>query len=145
MKKLTALFFCLLLFPAFGQTSPPAPEVSTPKKTETSTSKKNEYTPVDVTPFRGISDIDPKIVALRTLGRFTTPQPEGLKSESISVSYSGDKAVVTHTITGVADDSIAARKYRLEMKLIGGKWQLAAAGQQQKCRSDNKWRKDRCP
>ncbi len=133
-----------LLITTIGQSiaqesDPKQPQESTPK-----TPKKEDYAPVDVTPFQAISDIDPKIVAFRTLGRFTTPQPEGLKSESISVSYASGKAVVTHTITGVADDSIAAVKYRLEMSLVGGKWQLTWAGKQQKCRTDKKWTKARC-
>lgn len=133
MKKSFLLFSVLFLLasPSFAQTSGSA--------------KKDEYAPIDITPYRAISDIDPKMVALQTLGKFTTPQPEGLRSESISVSYTPGKAIVTHTITGVPDDSIAGFKYRLEMKLVDGKWQLAAAGKQQKCRSDNKWRKDNCP
>ncbi len=137
MKKTATLAFILLSVASSLVAQTPEPEPA-PKP-------KVEYAPIDITPYRELSDIDPKLVALRTFGKFSTPQPDGLKSESISVSYSAGKAIVTHTITGGVDGAISALKYRLEMKLIGGKWQLVAAGKQQKCRSDNKWRNDKCP
>ncbi len=137
-KFVSLICLALLGLPAFSQTTTPEPNPP-------ASSKKDQYAPIDITPYREISDIDPKIVAFRTFGKFTSPQPDGLKSESISVSYSTGKAVVTHTMTGTIDPLISAVKYRLEMKLTGGKWQLEAAGKQQKCRSDNKWRKDKCP
>ncbi|MFN3360260.1 MAG: hypothetical protein ACK421_02360 [Pseudanabaenaceae cyanobacterium] len=107
-------------------------------------SPKEDFAPLDITPFRSVRDVDPKLVAFRTFGKLESPQPEGLKSESVSVSYSVGKAVVTHTITGVPDDAIAAFKYRLELSLVNGKWQLTWAGRQQKCRKDKKWTKGSC-
>ncbi|MCS6958955.1 MAG: hypothetical protein RMK91_02780 [Pseudanabaenaceae cyanobacterium SKYGB_i_bin29] len=138
MGKLLVLYLCLGLLNLAvlaESTSPP-----TTKKRTT----KEDFAPLDITPFSTVGDIDPKLVAFRAFAKFSTPQPEGLKSESISVSYSTGKAVVTHTVTGSTDAAVSAWKYRLEMSLVNGKWKLTWAGKQQKCRKDNKWTKGSC-
>lgn len=144
-KQLFPIVICLGMMSFFcpiGQTQT-KPSPSKPPATP-EVSKKEEYAPLDISPYKAVTDADPKILAFRTFGKLDSAQPEGLKSESISVSYSTGKAVLTHTITGLADDSILGQKYRLEMTLTNGKWQLVWAGRQQKCRNNNKWIKEKC-
>ena len=62
-------------------------------------------------------------------------EEEGRKAESVSVDYSNrdNRAVILNTKEGLADDSVAAMRYRVEMQRIQGKWQIIWVGSQSKC------------
>jgi hypothetical protein len=93
------------------------------------------YAPVDITPFRNESDPNPLLLAIRTFGQREGAFPEGLRSESVTVNYiTPERAVVELTVNGLADDSVAARRVRLEMRLRQDRWVLVAAGRQNQCR-----------
>jgi hypothetical protein len=62
-----------------------------------------------------------------------TEEAEGRKSEEISVKYGKNSAVILHTEDGLADDSLAARRYRIEMTKVNNKWQISWVGLQTKC------------
>ncbi len=107
------------------------------------------YAPVDIAPFRHESDPNPLILAIRTFGKRETAFPEGLRSETLTVNYlSPDRAVVEMTIDGLADDSVAALRYRLEMRLRQNRWVLVAVGRQNRCRrtpTPRLWTGELCP
>ncbi len=94
--------------------------------------------------FRPVSNVtlapgaDPMAIVFAT--RQANTEPTG--SEQIKLSYPApDKAIVTVTKTGLADDSVAATRTRYEFKpaadASGAKqWQLAQVGEQNKCQRD---------
>ncbi len=107
------------------------------------------YAPVDITPFRNESDPNPLLLAIRTFGQREGAFPEGLRSESVIVNYiTPERAVVELTVNGLADDSVAARRFRLEMRLRQDRWVLVAAGRQNQCRrgaNPRLWTGQVCP
>ncbi|APB33623.1 hypothetical protein GlitD10_1302 [Gloeomargarita lithophora Alchichica-D10] len=107
------------------------------------------YAPVDIAPFRNESDPNPLLLAIRTLGKREGAFPEGLRSETLTVNYvSPERAVVELTVNGLADDSVAALRYRLEMRLRQDRWVLVAAGRQNRCRrtpNPQLWTGQICP
>ena len=71
----------------------------------------------------------PNQIAVKLFGY--TGEEEGRKAESVSVDYSNrDRAVILNTQEGLADDSVAAMRYRVEMQRIQGKWQIIWVGSQ---------------
>ncbi len=107
------------------------------------------YAPVDITPFRNESDPNPLLLAIRTFGQRAGAFPEGLRSESLTVNYlSPERAVVELLVDGLADDSVAALRYRLELRLRQDRWVLVAAGRQNRCRrapNPRLWTGQMCP
>ncbi len=107
------------------------------------------YAPVDIAPFRNESDPNPLLLAIRTFGQREGAFPEGLRSERLTVNYiSPERAVVELTTDGLADDSVAALRYRLEMRLRQDRWVLVAAGRQNRCRrtpNPQLWTGQICP
>ena len=92
---------------------------------------------------------DPQAIALSALGLRETTESE---SEQIELDYPQENlAVVTITQTNLADDSVAAIRYRVEFAPYGGQdqkqWQVIWAGQQFQCRRDRShqdWGKNLC-
>lgn len=95
--------------------------------------------------FRPVTNVtlapgaDPMALVFAT--RQSSAEPTG--SEQIRVSYPApDKALVTVTKTGLADDSVAAIRTRYEFTPVtdaaeGAKqWQLTQVGEQNKCQRD---------
>lgn len=92
---------------------------------------------------------NPKAVALSAFGNI---ESEG-GSQDVSVDYpQRDRAIVTITQTGVADDSSGAIRYRVELQQnqsaqAGKQWEIVWAGSQVKChpgRGHQDWSTKRC-
>jgi PAS domain-containing protein len=74
----------------------------------------------------------PNQIAVQLFGY--TGEEEGRKAESVSINYiNRDRAVIINTQEGLADDSVAAMRYRVEMQQVKGKWQIIWVGSQSKC------------
>jgi hypothetical protein len=59
---------------------------------------------------------------------------EGNYSEAVELlSKTADQQVVLFTQVGLPDDSVRARRHRLEFERQGSRWQLAWAGRQVQC------------
>jgi hypothetical protein len=92
---------------------------------------------------------DPKTVALAAFGNI---ESEG-GSREVKVNYpQRDRAIVTITQTGVADDSIGGIRYRVELEKnqsapAGKQWKIVWAGSQVKCqpqRGHQDWSTELC-
>lgn len=93
---------------------------------------------------------DPKAIALKAFGNI---ESEGGSRQVEMTNPQPDKAVVTITQTGVADDSISAMRYRVEFlstssaAQTGKQWQMVWAGSQHKChvgRGHQDWSNELC-
>lgn len=74
----------------------------------------------------------PKAVAVQLFSN--SEEEEGRKSEEISVAYpTGETAVIVHTIVGLADDSVAGIRNRIELRRNQNKWEIVWVGEQYKC------------
>jgi hypothetical protein len=124
-------------------------EVSLTKKSP-SKNARSGYTPINLKtiPNHTLTDKDPKLLTIKIFGQRESAQPEGLRSESLEVSYpKANTAIIIFTIDGLADDSIDAQKYRIEMELVAGKWKIIWAGTKVKCkpnRGHSNWSSQRC-
>ncbi|MEG4109876.1 hypothetical protein QUA04_27965 [Microcoleus sp. S13_C5] len=52
-----------------------------------------------------------------------------------------------HTVLGLADDSVAAMRHRIELRLRPNKWEIVGIGRQSKCqpnRGHQNWARGRC-
>ncbi len=128
-----ALFFGSIPFISCDLTA-----IANPPDRQTSERRAN-YRAINLTaiPANRLSDRDPKLAAIKAFGERESAQPEGLISESLEVSYPGaGKAIAIAIVDGLADDSVRAKKYWIEMQLTGEKWKIVWAGTQVKCRSD---------
>lgn len=92
---------------------------------------------------------NPKAIALSVFGNI---ESEG-GSQEVTVDYpQRDRAIVTITQTGVADDSIGAIRYRVELQKnrsaqASKQWEIVWAGSQVKChpeRGHQDWSTERC-
>jgi hypothetical protein len=99
-------------------------------------------------PSDRLTDRDPRLAAIKAFGDRELPQPEGIKSETLEVIYpKTGNAIVTMITDGLADDSVRAEKYRIEMQLVGELWKITWAGTQVKCyegRGHTDWSKQPC-
>lgn len=94
--------------------------------------------------------LDPKAIALAAFGN--REKSEGAFQETVTVDHRDPKrAVVLITQTGLADDSVYARRYRVEFEptVRVGKalWRMQWAGQQYRCqpnRGAQDWTTDLC-
>ena len=70
------------------------------------------------------------------------------KSRGISVQYpTRETAVIEHTVMGLADDSVAAMRHRIELVFRQNKWEILWIGRQSKCqpnRGHQNWAAGRC-
>jgi len=75
---------------------------------------------------------NPKSVAVQLFSN--SLEEEGRKSEDISVAYpTTETAVIVYTIIGLADDSVAGIRNRIELKRNQNKWEIIWVGEQYKC------------
>lgn len=75
----------------------------------------------------------PKEVAARLFAKET--ETEGKQSEQILIEYPNNNgAIITYTVVGLADDSLAGVRYRIELKRNADIWRIAWVGQQTKCK-----------
>ncbi len=81
-----------------------------------------------------IKATNPKAVAAQLFS--SLEEEEGRSSEDISITYSlGETALIVYTRIGVADDSVGAIRYRIELKRNQNKWEIVWVGRQFKCQS----------
>ena len=95
---------------------------------------------------RKITVSNPKDIAAKLFSRDT--ESEGRKSDQISVEYpTRETAIIVKTIIGLADDSVAGMRYRIELKLTQNKWEIVWIGRQSQCqpnRGHQNWASGRC-
>ncbi|NJK75729.1 MAG: hypothetical protein HC849_20400 [Oscillatoriales cyanobacterium RU_3_3] len=93
-----------------------------------------------------ITTFNPKDIAVKLFGGDS--DSEGRKSDAISVEYpTRNTAVIVHTVVGLADDSVAAMRYRIELGIKQNKWEIVWVGRQSKCqpnRGHQNWAAGRC-
>jgi hypothetical protein len=81
---------------------------------------------------RKITLSNPKDIAAKLFS--SDRETEGRKSDQISVEYpTRETAVIVHTVIGLADDSVAAMRHRIELRLRQNKWEIVWIGRQSKC------------
>jgi hypothetical protein len=79
-----------------------------------------------------ITTFNPKDIAVKLFS--SDRESEGRKSDAISVEYpTRNTAVIVHTVVGLADDSVAAKRYRIELGIRQNKWEIIWVGRQSKC------------
>ncbi|OKH54600.1 hypothetical protein NIES2101_07280 [Calothrix sp. HK-06] len=113
-------------------------------------SARSGYRVVDVKKFvaqNQISTSNPNQVAVKLFA--DTDEAEGRKSENVEVKYpTRDTAVVVMTKEGLADDSVAAIRRRVEMQRSQNKWRVVWVGEQNKCargKVSQVWTNKLCP
>ncbi len=127
-------------------------QLSQPNSVE-ETGKRADYKPVPLENITsGLQGSDPSTIALNAFGNI---ESEG-GSRKVEVAYpQPGRAVVTITQTGVADDSVGAIRYRVELTTVGRSllvkspppWQIEWAGSQVKCwpgRGHQDWSTELC-
>lgn len=77
-------------------------------------------------------------------------EAEGRKAEQVGVTYTTrNTAVIMHTEEGLADDSVAAQRKRVEMQRIQNQWRVVWVGEQYKCQPNRggniNWSGKLCP
>jgi peptidoglycan hydrolase-like protein with peptidoglycan-binding domain len=81
--------------------------------------------------------LNPKAVATSLFKG--TAEEEGRSLEEISITYSRDRrmAVILWTIVGLADDSVRAMRFRIELGIVlsQNKWTIVWVGRQFKCQA----------
>jgi hypothetical protein len=124
---------------------------SSPQKiaqANTKTNPRTGYAVINIKEFiaqKNLTVTTPNQVATKIFSY--TGEEEGRKSEDISIKYSNNNAVILHTEDGLADDSLAARRYRVEMTKVNNKWQISWVGLQTKCwqgRGHQNWSGKNC-
>jgi cytoskeletal protein RodZ len=123
-------------------------------KTTTASAKahRENYKPISLTKIadaKALASNDPKALALSAFGNI---ESEG-GSRDVTVDYpQPNQAIVTITQTGVADDSVGAIRYRVELQpeksaQTGKQWEIVWAGSQVKChpgRGHQDWSTELC-
>lgn len=95
-----------------------------------------------------VHDADPHATAIAIFARYTQ-ESEGRRSESINIEYDWNGgAIATITIMGLADDSVAAERIRLDFKRDSHSiWELVWMGRQHQCqqgRGSQTWTTQAC-
>ncbi|MEG4940085.1 hypothetical protein [Microcoleus sp. F4-D5] len=89
---------------------------------------------------------NPKDIAAKLFS--SEEESEGRKSDQISLEYpTRETAVIVHTVIGLADDSVAGMRHRIELRLRQNKWEIVWIGRQSKCqpnRGHQNWASGRC-
>jgi hypothetical protein len=81
---------------------------------------------------RKITVSNPKDIAVKLF--ILDGESEGRKSDQISVEYpTRETAVILQTVVGLADDSVAGMRHRIELRLRQNKWEIVWMGRQSKC------------
>lgn len=98
-------------------------------------SARSGYRVMDVKNFvtrNQISNSNPNQVAVKLFA--DAEEAEGRKSENVEIKYPTlDTAVVLMTKEGLADDSVAAIRRRVEMQRSQNQWRVVWVGEQNKC------------
>lgn len=126
---------------------------STAKTTPSSPSVgRDNYKPISLSQTveaKALTGDDPKAIALSAFGNI---ESEG-GSRDVTVEYpQPERAIVTITQTGVADDSVGGIRYRVELQQnkkapTGRQWEMVWVGSQVKChpnRGHQDWSKELC-
>lgn len=110
---------------------------------------RSNYESINVKQFVGdrkITVSNPKDIASKLFS--SDQESEGRKSDGISVEYpTRQTAVIVHTVIGLADDSVAAMRHRIELTIRQNKWEIVWIGRQSKCqpnRGHQNWASGRC-
>lgn len=165
MSRNPKIFFVMLLgaalsLSAYGSQRSPVPPSSLTLSSERATAQllsdrvpaeRQNYKSISLTEIapKALVGTNPKTVALSAFGNIESE--EG--SQDVSVDYpQRDRAIVTITHTGVADDSIGAIRYRVELQQnptaqASKQWKIVWAGSQVKChpgRGHQDWSTERC-
>jgi hypothetical protein len=94
---------------------------------------RSAYNELDSPAGTDLVTADPTELAMELFG--ISEPVEGNFSESVdTVVESETQRVVTLTQTGLADDSVEGKRYRLDFVPAGENWQLDWVGDQQRCR-----------
>jgi len=95
---------------------------------------------------RKITVSNPKDIAAQLFS--SDRESEGRKTDQISVEYpTRETAVILQTVVGLADDSVAGMRHRIELRLRKNKWEIVWIGRQSKCqpnRGHQNWASGRC-
>ncbi|MEG4343535.1 hypothetical protein QUB70_09620 [Microcoleus sp. A003_D6] len=95
---------------------------------------------------RKITLSNPKDIAAKLF--ILDRESEGRKSDGISVEYpTRETAVIVQTVIGLADDSVAGMRHRIELRLRQNKWEIVWIGRQSKCqpnRGHQNWASGLC-
>jgi hypothetical protein len=115
--------------------------------------ERDQYQPIALETISSVlQGSDPAAIALNAFGSM---ESEG-GTRQVEVAYpQANQAVVIITQTGLADDSVAAIKYRVELSTFGRSilvtsprvWQMVWAGSQVKCRlgrGEQNWSTKNC-
>lgn len=113
--------------------------------------ERQNYKPISLAEFapNTLVGANPKAIALSVFGNI---ESEG-GSQEVTVNYpQRERAIVMITQTGVADDSIGAIRYRVELQQnqtaqASKQWEIVWAGSQVKChpeRGHQDWSTERC-
>jgi hypothetical protein len=96
---------------------------------------RSNYESINVKQFLGdrkITVSNPKDIAAKLFS--SDRESEGRKSDQISVEYpTRETAVIVQTVVGLADDSVAGMRHRIELRLRQNKWEIVWIGRQSKC------------
>lgn len=128
-------------------TAQPSPLLASPIEEE---SAGGDYRPIDPQEFlssRNIAQREPRAVAIELFSEFAR-ESEGRKLEQVAIEYpTGNRAIVTLTIVGLADDSVRGMRDRLEFQNVRGQWELMRVGSQNQCqpgRGQQDWSAELC-
>jgi hypothetical protein len=110
---------------------------------------RSNYESINVKQFLGDRQIavsNPKDIAAKLFS--SDRESEGRKSDQISVEYpTRETAVIVQTVVGLADDSVAGMRHRIELRLRQNKWEIVWIGRQSRCqpnRGHQNWAARRC-
>jgi hypothetical protein len=99
------------------------------------TATRSNYQAINAKQFladRQVTVSNPKDIAAKLFS--SDRETEGRKSDQISVEYpTRETAVILQTVVGLADDSVAAMRHRIELRLRQNKWEIVWIGRQSKC------------
>ena len=99
------------------------------------TAARSNYQAINAKQFladRKITVSNPKDIAAKLFS--SDRETEGRKSDQISVEYpTRETAVILQTVVGLADDSVAAMRHRIEFRIRQNKWEIVWMGRQAKC------------
>ena len=110
---------------------------------------RSNYESINVKQFlaeRKITVSNPKDIASKLFS--SDRESEGRKSDGISVEYpTRETAVIMHTVVGLADDSMAGIRHRIELAFRQNKWEIVWVGRQSQCqpnRGQQNWAAGSC-
>ncbi|MEG3839461.1 hypothetical protein [Microcoleus sp. herbarium14] len=96
---------------------------------------RSNYESINVKQFlaeRKLTVSNPKDIASKLFS--SDRESEGRKSDGILVEYpTRETAVIMHTVVGLADDSMAGIRHRIELAFRQNKWEIVWIGRQSQC------------